>query len=164
MSGRIDHVFRYDISREWSASLRIEDWNDLAGGISRVREVAAALGVGRHVLLQRDGRLGDLRELLRDEEEEPMLIGVPLSRNVNRSTEAIARDHVSIERALNPLTVIEERIRVETFMAVVPIARAMEIAAAGFRDHVDAAARLASVFSLVAIGQHAHLGDRIHIR
>src|ERR1035441_4869172 len=102
--------------------------------------------------------------LLRPEEEDLLLLGVPDLGDVDRPANGITPNEEAVHALGRIVVVVEEVLGVEHLMPLVGICHAVELPAAALGDNGNLAPRCATVLGCVIAGQHAHFGDRIHGR
>src|SRR5207253_1287010 len=96
-----------------------------SGRIPGVRKVAVSFRLRRHVGRPSGGGLRDLCELLGHEEEQPAPVLIPFSRDIDGTAQTVARDHIPVERSLDTLSIVEERVGIQVLAPVIPMARTM---------------------------------------
>src|SRR5262249_7761055 len=153
---------------------RVSDEYLVAVAVKRIAEIAARFGGGGHARLAR--RLWNqlLLPLLRPEKEEFVFVLIETAerpedalRQIDRPSDVIALIVVAVEIAradfravgAESFGVVEKAIRVEPFMAMEPVARAVKVFGAAFGHDLYRTAGRASVFGLVVRGQNLELGD-----
>src|SRR5205823_10850354 len=101
-------------------------------------------------------------ELLAPEKECLVANALKYFRNIDRSPDRISRIVVPEQRFRQASEIIQEGIRIEAVVAVIPIAAAVVMlrAALGYQRNLPAYA--AAVFGLVGSCEHLELGDGIH--
>src|ERR1035438_1524418 len=152
LAHRIDPRQRYDVARERRVVvIRIEHADQAAVVVKALGEIARPLQRGRCVLvyLAAGYKLAD--PFLGHEEEEPLLVRVPMLRNIHGTAKAISLDVVPVRHsrssgAVLDGVVIDPGVGVEFLMTVVPGGRAVKVLGSVLGHHGDGSARVASEF------------------
>src|SRR5581483_10779176 len=145
LSVLVDAIGRNDVAREHGPAERIGDRHQFSALIERLRKIALPFERGRKRLVGNVGRHGKRQELLRPEEEQLVAIVIELRvREQNRTAEEVARVIKTIARARLAVPVIEEFVRVESFVAEKIVGAAVKIVGAVLDDDVDGSTGTAS--------------------
>ena len=108
-------------------------------------------GVGRQLAL----------EFLTVEEEQLVFRPLLQMREVNRAANGITHVVVPEQRPRQVSGVVEEGVRIQAVVAVLPVAAAMEMVGTALGNHVDLPARTAAVLCLIAVGQDLEFRDGV---
>src|SRR5205823_6075893 len=96
------------------------------------------------------------------EEEQLVAARVELRQN-NRAAERGAGGVVAIKRLRDTVLVVEEIVRVEPLVPLVPVRAALELLRSRLGNDVDHRAAVASVFGAIIIELDLHLADCVEV-
>src|ERR1035438_3458135 len=166
----IDPRCRYDVARERLVVIvRIQHADQAAVVVKALGEIARPLQRGRCVLvyLAAGYKLAD--PFLGHEEEEPLLVRVPMLRNIHGTAKAISLDVVPVRHsrssgAVLDGVVIDPGVGVEFLMTVVPGGRAVKVLGSVLGHHRDGSARVSSEFGGIVRSQYLQFLNRVEVR
>src|SRR5262249_48661013 len=130
--------------------------------IDALGEVSLPLQGSWHNLISRRVRRKLALKFLAPEEKRLVAELLEHFRDVNGSADGVARIVIAKQRSRQASDIVEERVCVQAVIAVIPVAAAVELLAAGLGYKGNLRAYAAAVLGLIGSGEHLEFGDGIH--